>query len=171
MDEASELAYGHSNVYVSTKCESEKIVQAAATNGLPIVILRPGVISAEYNSHWGDKLVAKIDAAEEVTWIHPDDLTPWVHADNLAEMCILAATHPAACNQVYNAVDGNYREDEFTARIARAMDKTLKIPGGNPIRMAYRHNKIRDELGYRPVVTFEETVAHLENQARSLRRE
>ncbi len=166
LNEASSLAYGHSEVYIATKCESERIVQDAMARGLQGVILRPGIICAEHNSHWGDRLVAKLAQADRVTWIHPDDLTPWVHAENLAEMCVLAATHPVAVNQVYNAIDGNYREDEFTLRIVRAMDKKLTIPDGDPIRMAYSFHKIKDDLGYRPVRTFEETVSQLEEQGR-----
>ncbi|WP_341280209.1 NAD(P)-dependent oxidoreductase [Paenibacillus sp. FSL H8-0537] len=168
LDEASELAYGHSEVYTSTKCESERIVQAAMADGLGCVILRPGIICAENNSHWGDRLIAKLAAADNIDWIHPDDLTPWVHADNLAEMCVLAATHAAAVNLTYNAVDGNYTEGEFSVRIVHALNKTLIIPDGSPIRMAYSCNKIRNELGYRSIKNFEETVAHLEEQARSL---
>lgn len=168
LDETSDLAYGHSDIYTSTKSESERIIQDAKAIGLKAVILRPGVVCAEYNSHWGDKLIAKIDAVENVTWIHPEDLTPWVHADNLAEMYVLVATDPVALNQTYNAVDGNYMENEFTARIARVMKKTLIIPKGNPIRMSYSNNKIRNELGYRPIKNFEETVLQLEKQAQCL---
>lgn len=167
LDEASELAYGHSEVYTSTKCESERIVRAAMAMGLDCVILRPGIICAENNSHWGDRLIAKLAAADNIDWIHPEDLTPWVHADNLAEMCVLAATHAAAVNQTYNAVDGNYTESEFSVRIVHALNKTLIIPDGSPIRMAYNYNKIRNELGYRPIKKLEETVAQLEKQAQS----
>lgn len=168
LNEASDLAYGHSDVYTSTKCESERIIQAATARGLQCVILRPGVICSEYNSHWGDKLIAKLAAAESINWIHPEDLTPWVHADNLAEMCVLVATHPAAVNEIYNAVDGNYTEQEFTVRIARALKKTLVIPDGSPIRMTYRYDKIKNDLGYRPVKKFEDTVTQLEEQAQKL---
>ncbi|QUL54914.1 NAD(P)-dependent oxidoreductase [Paenibacillus tritici] len=166
LDEESDLAYGHSEVYISTKCESERIIQAAIAKGLEGVILRPGVICSESNSHWGDKLIARLAHTEDVNWIHPDDLTPWVHAENLAEMCVLAATHPAAVNQCYNAVDGNYPEQEFTVRIGRAMNKKFTTPGGDPIRMAYSYTKIKDELGYSPVIGFEETMIQLEKQAR-----
>jgi len=165
-DEDSELAYGHAEVYTSTKCESEIIVQDAIARGLESVILRPGVVCAEHNSHWGDKMIAKLLEVENVTWIHPEDLTPWVHADNLAEMCVLAAIHPAAAKQTYNAVDGNYTEDKFTTRLARAINKELIIPDGKPIRMTYSTNKIRNDLGYSPIKTFEETVVQLEEQAR-----
>lgn len=165
--EASDLAYSHSEVYISTKCESERIIQEAIDRGLHSVILRPGVICSEYNSHWGDKLIAKVGTVENVTWIHPDDLTPWVHADNLAEMCVLVATHPDAVNQIYNAVDGNYTESEFTVRIAQAMKKKIIIPDGNPIRMSYSCTKLKNDLGYHPIKTFEETVLQLEKQAHS----
>lgn len=165
LNEASDLAYGHNDVYTATKCESERVLQTAMANGLPCVILRPGVICSEHNSHWGDKMIAKLAAVDQVTWIHPDDLTPWVHAENLAEMCVLAATHPAAVNEIYNAVDSNVTEDMFTVRIAQAMKKELVIPDGSPIRMAYSCSKIATDLGYRPIKTFEATVAHLEEQA------
>ncbi|MEK3900140.1 NAD-dependent epimerase/dehydratase family protein [Paenibacillus sp. FSL R7-0179] len=169
LDEASSLAFGHGEVYISTKCESERIVQAAMADGLPSVILRPGVICSESNSHWGDRLVAKLADSGEVDWIHPEDLTPWVHADNLAEMCVLAATQPAAVNQCYNAIDGNYPEKDFTMRIGLALNKKFIIPGGDPIRTAYNCGKIKNELGYSPVKTFEETVVRLEQQARGER--
>lgn len=166
LDEASSLAFGHSETYISTKCESERIVQAAMADGLPSVILRPGVICSESNSHWGDRLIAKLAGSAEVDWIHPEDLTPWVHADNLAEMCVLAAAQPAAVNQCYNAIDGNYPEQNFTMRIGLALDKKFVIPGGAPIRTAYSCDKMKNELGYSPVKTFEETVVRLEQQAR-----
>ncbi|OWR32024.1 epimerase [Saccharibacillus sp. O23] len=166
LDESRELAFGHSDVYVSTKSESERILRQAEAEGLPIVILRPGLISAEENSHWGDKLVAKLAEAEKVDWLHPDDLAPWVHAENAAEMCVLAATRPASVGQAYNAIDGNYPESQFGLRILRALNKQPIIPGGDPILTAYSHSKIVDELGYRPVRTFEETMAALEEQAR-----
>lgn len=166
LDEASSLAFGHSETYIATKCESERIVQAAMADGLPSVILRPGVICSESNSHWGDRLIAKLADSAVVDWIHPEDLTPWVHADNLAEMCVLAATQPAAVNQCYNAIDGNYPEKDFTMRIGLALNKKFVIPGGDPIRTAYSCHKIKKELGYSPVKTFEETVIRLEQQAR-----
>lgn len=102
--------------------------------GLKCVILRPGIICAENNYHWGDKLIAKL---------------------------------AAAVNQIYNTVDGNYTENEFTVRMVHAMNKTLIIPDGNPIRMTYNCNKIRNDLGYRPINKFEETVVQLEEQAQS----
>ncbi len=166
LHEDSELAYGHSEAYISTKCESERILHNAKASGLNYVILRPGVICSPSNSHWGDKLIAKIAAVESVDWIHPEDITPWVHADNLAEMCVLAATHSAAVCRIYNAVDGNYMENEFALRIARALNKRMIIPDGDPIRMTYLYDKISNDLGYRPIKPFEETVALLEEQAR-----
>ncbi|GBF78130.1 epimerase [Paenibacillus sp. 598K] len=168
LDEAHELAYGHAEVYIATKCESERRVRDAISQGLQSVILRPGVICSESKSHWGDQLVRKLAEAEEITWIHPDDMTPWVHGDNLAEMCVLAATHPAAVNQTYHALDGNYPESEFTMRIGRAMNKKFVIPEGDAIRTMYSHTKIRDQLGYCPTITFEETVFRLEEQARRI---
>lgn len=167
LNEASDLAYGHSEVYISTKCESERIIQEAIESGLHSVILRPGVICSEYNSHWGDNLISKVGGVEDVTWIHPDDLTPWVHADNLAEMCVLVATHPKAVNESYNAVDGNYAENEFTVRIAQALKKKIIIPDGNPIRMSYSCTKLKNDLGYHPIKKFQETVVQLEKQAHS----
>ncbi|MFD1176447.1 NAD-dependent epimerase/dehydratase family protein [Paenibacillus puldeungensis] len=36
LDETSDLAYGHSEVYISTKCESERILQDAITSDLNV---------------------------------------------------------------------------------------------------------------------------------------
>ncbi|MCQ4087813.1 NAD(P)-dependent oxidoreductase [Saccharibacillus sp. JS10] len=168
VDESRELAVGHFDVYVSTKSESERILRQAEAQGLEIVILRPGLISSEHNSHWGDRLVKKLADTDHVDWIHPEDIAPWVHAENVAEMCVLAATHSKAAGQAYNAVDGNYPEQQFSIRILEALNKSFTIPGGDPIKTVYSHNKIVEELGYRPIRTFEETVALLEEQARVL---
>lgn len=168
LDESSELAFGHPDVYLSTKSESERIVQQAMAKGLPGVILRPGTIVSVHNSHWGDRLVAQLAQAVEITDVHPDDLTPWVHAENVAEIGVLAATHPAAVGEAYNAVDRNVAESERTVRMAQVLKKKLIIPDGDPIRTTYPADKIVEDLGYRPIRTFEDTMIQLEEQARRL---
>ncbi|WP_017813143.1 NAD-dependent epimerase/dehydratase family protein [Paenibacillus shenyangensis] len=168
LEESSELSFGHSEVYLSTKCESERIVRQAEEKGLNVVVLRPGLISSEHHSHWGDQLVKQLAEAEKVDWIHPEDMAPWVHAENVAEMCILAAVRPSAVGQVYHAVDGNYPESQFRLRILQALKQQPIIPEGKPILTIYKTGKIADQLGYRPIRTFEDTLTALEEQARLL---
>ncbi len=161
VDESNPMASDHPEPYVFTKAESERILSSAMDKGLTCVILRPGAICAEQNSHWGDKQVERMKQVDTVTWLHPEDMIPWVHAENLAEMCMISCTNPNAVNQIYHAIDGNYRESDFRLKIAQAMGKSFQIPDREPERTIYVCDKIRAELGYRPVRSFEETVSAL----------
>jgi hypothetical protein len=55
-----------------------------------------GLICAAASSRWGDLLVARLRDQGWPGDRHAGDFIPWVHADDLAEMSWLAATHPAA---------------------------------------------------------------------------
>lgn len=167
VDESSPMASDHSHPYVSTKAESERLLYSAIDKGLACVILRPGAICAEQNSHWGDKQIEKMKQVDTVTWLHPENMVPWVHAENLAEMCVIACTHPNAVNQIYHAIDGNYRESDFRVKIVQAMGKSLQTPDHEPERTIYVCDKIKEELGYFPVRSFEDTINALVVQART----
>jgi nucleoside-diphosphate-sugar epimerase len=164
-DESSKIVESHPSPYVRTKAESERILRRAMNDGLTCVILRPGAICAEYNSHWGDKQVERMAQVDVVTWVHPEDIVPWIHTDNVAEMCVIALTHPTAANQTYNAIDGNYPEHEFRVRIARAMGTPLSVPNREAERATYSADRVVAELGYRPVRSFENTICALERAA------
>ena len=164
-DESSPMTVDYPHPYVSTKAQSERILHTAMDKGLGCVILRPGIICAEHNSHWGDRAIAQMREVETFASMHPDDMVPWVHTENLAEMCLIACTHPQAGNQIYHAIDGNYRASEFLIKIARAMGKTVQPPDRAPQRAIYSCDKIRVELGYRRVRRFDETMNALEIQA------
>ncbi|MET3728113.1 nucleoside-diphosphate-sugar epimerase [Fictibacillus halophilus] len=95
-----------------------------------------------------------------VDWVHPEDLVPWIHADNLAEIIYLVLSK-GVCNQVYNAIDGNFPEEEFRVRLVNTLGKKLRVPNRLIERPIYSNTKIK-ELGYQPIKTFNQTVSNLE---------
>ena len=160
LDETSPIVLKHEQAYPETKAESERILERYKESGLCVTTLRPGAICAEENSYWGDRQVTRMLATDVVNWVHPDDLVPWVHTDNLVEMIYLVSLKDV-CGEVYNAIDGNYPEQEFRVKLISALGKKLCVPERAIERPVYSNTKIK-ELGYQPVRTFEKTLANLE---------
>lgn len=156
LTELSSLAVDHPAPYIRTKIRSEQILNDYATHGLDVRILRPGAICAEYDSHWGDWQVRRMQKADRVTWVHPDDLVNWVHADNIAEMVVLVLTRGKA-GDVFHAVDANIPETDFRMRLIDASGKPYQVPDRAVERPTYATDKIKT-LGYKPVRSFDETM-------------
>lgn len=150
------------SAYVATKARAELALGGVSSQGLQTAILRPGAICSAVNSRWGDLLIARLrDPDWRGRW-HPDDVIPWVHTDDLAEMTWLAATQPAAAGQTFLAVDANVAIRDYFVPIMRAMRQPELIPPRRaPFLSRCRIGKIRARLGYRPQRTFEQTLAEL----------
>nr|WP_233096600.1 NAD-dependent epimerase/dehydratase family protein [Fictibacillus halophilus] len=159
-DETTPIVKQHQEVYVDIKSKSEQILNEYIKKGLDVIILRPGAICAEENSYWGDRQVNRMLKTDIVDWVHPEDLVPWIHADNLAEIIYLVLSK-GVCNQVYNAIDGNFPEEEFRVRLVNTLGKKLRVPNRLIERPIYSNTKIK-ELGYQPIKTFNQTVSNLE---------
>lgn len=158
-DETTPIIQQHQEVYVDTKSKSEQILNSYILKGLDVIILRPGAICAEENSYWGDRQINRMLKTDIIDWVHPEDIVPWIHVDNLVEMIYLVLSKGVS-NQIYNAIDGNFSEEEFRVRLITALGKNLKVPNRLKERPVYSNTKIK-ELGYRPIQTFEQTISNL----------
>jgi nucleoside-diphosphate-sugar epimerase len=92
---------------------------------------------------------------------HPDDVLPWVHTSNLAEMTWLALTHPSAANEAFIAVDRNVAVREFFVPVADALGQRVVKPDRPPIIVRCQLGKIGARLGYKPIHTFEQAMEAL----------
>lgn len=161
VDEGTPLATRDPLPYCATKALAEVAVGEVRAQGLETVVLRPGMICHWVRSQWGNEMVERIRSRGWLEDLHPDDVMPWVHTENLAEMTWLALTHPGAANEVFLAVDRNVSMDEFYGPVARVVGQPEKVPDRPPHVTDCQVGKIATRLGYRPVHTFEETMEHL----------
>jgi nucleoside-diphosphate-sugar epimerase len=169
MREDSPLVTGDtSDAYVATKARAELEILGAQDRGLETVILRPGAICAAVNSQWGDELITRMSTEGWAADWHPDDVLPWVHTENLAEMTWLASTHPAAANETFFAVDRNAGFREWLVPLANALGCAI-VPPTRPPEISRCHlGKIVEMLGYAPRRDFEDTMRELLELAAAL---
>ena len=167
VDEESPLATKDPDPYCATKALAELELTKVQAHGLPVVILRPGMITHWVRSQWGDEMVERIRAKGWPSFLHPDDIMPWVHSENLAEMVWLALTHPSVPNEAFIAVDRNVRIRDCYAEVSAAVGRRVTPPARGPTDSTVHLGKIGARLGYRPLYSFEETVAHLVELAKS----
>lgn len=167
VDESCPMWQEHEHTYLFTKAEAERRLLERMERGLKATVLRPGAIISEHNSHWGDRLIRRLaEGRFPQTW-HPNDLLPWVHTENFADMVLLAARSDAAVGETYTAVDGNVSWGEYQARLA-AVFRSLPEPAAEPSERAiFRNDKIR-QLGYRTRIGWDETIQGLLRYAMEL---
>jgi nucleoside-diphosphate-sugar epimerase len=158
VDEESPLATADPVPYCSSKALGELALGKVREEGLETVILRPGMICNVVRSQWGNEMVERIRARGWPEGVHPDDVMPWVHTENLAEMVRLALTHQAAANETFLAIDRNVAFNEFFGPIANALGQPIVVPDRPPQISECRVGKIGARLGYQPIRTFEETM-------------
>jgi len=167
VDENSALATHDPEPYCATKALAEVELMKVRSRGLPVAILRPGMITHWVRSQWGDEMVERIRAKGWPGFLHPGDVMPWVHTENLAEMAWLCLTHPAAPNEAFIAVDRNVAIQDFYGPVAVALGQPIVAPDRAPSISLARLGKIGATLAYRPRFTFEETVSRLVDLARN----
>jgi nucleoside-diphosphate-sugar epimerase len=161
VDEESPLATTDPVPYCATKALGELALAEVRAQGLETVVLRPGMITHTVKSQWGNEMVERMRSGGWPKDFHPDDVLPWVHTLNLAEMAWLALTHPAAANETFLAVDRNVSFREFFGPIAKALRQPIVTPDRAPQVSECHVGKLATKLGYTPVRTFEETVVGL----------
>jgi nucleoside-diphosphate-sugar epimerase len=161
VEEESALAATDPWPYAATKALAELELAKVRSRGLPIAILRPGMITHWVRSYWGNEMVEHIRSKGWPDFLLPDDVLPWVHNENLAEMTWLCLTHPSVPNEAFNAVDRNVTIKDFYGPVAMALGKPIAGPDRAPVNNAVRLGKIGAKLGYRARFTFEETVSRL----------
>lgn len=161
LHENSPLADASAHAYVATKAGAERVLALFTAQGLEVVVLRPGAICATVKSRWGDLLVARLRNQGWPGDRHPEDIIPWVHTDDLAQMTWLAATHPAAAGQAFLAVDRNVMLGEYFVPLIAALGRPVTPPPREPVRSRCQIGKIHAVLGYRPQHSFERTLTQL----------
>ncbi len=161
VDEESALATTDPEPYCATKALAELELVMVRSRGLPVAILRPGMITHWVGSQWGNEMVERIRATGWPEFLHPDDVMPWVHTENLAEMVWLCLTHATAPDEAFIAADCNVNFRDFYGPVAMALDRPMRTPSRAPTVSSGRIGKIGATLGYRPRFSFEETVARL----------
>ncbi len=161
VDEESPLATEDPEPYCATKAKAELELQKVRERGLPVTILRPGMITHWVRSQWGNEMVERIRSKGWPPFLHPDDVLPWVHSLNLAEMSWLAITREAAADDGFLAVDQNVRVRDFYGPVARVLGQPMVVPDRAPNISHARLGKIGSGLGYTPLHSFEETVSRL----------
>lgn len=114
--------------YQYTKWEGERVCREFVAQGMDIAIVRPTAIYGP-----GDPgrflLLFKMSRngrfvmfGDGETTYHP------VYIDNLVDMFLLAATHPAAAGQTYLGADKHYYTlNDLVKAVGRAMGKDIKI--------------------------------------------
>jgi nucleoside-diphosphate-sugar epimerase len=165
--EETPLAPDDPEPYCATKARGEQVLADARSQGLETVILRPGMICNVRRSQWGDEMVERMRTRGWPPDLHPGDVLPWLHTENLAEMSWLALTHPAAGNETFLAVDRNVSMNEFFVPIATVFGQRVVVPDRAPIVSVCRLGKLGTRLGYRAPRTFEATMEQLVALARA----
>ena len=91
--------------YSATKAEAETLVgEIAVQHNLSYVNIRPGMIYGPRAGQWTDNMFT-LARRRPVIWIGDGSGSTFpVHVDDVVDMMIVAATHPAAHNQTFNCV-------------------------------------------------------------------
>ena len=167
VDEETPLATEDPHPYCSTKARAEIELGKVRSHGLPVTILRAGMITHWSRSQWGDEMVTRIRDSGWPSFLHPDDVMPWVHTVNLAEMSWLAMTHEPVPNAVFIAADRNVTFRDLYGPITSALGKPIVPPDREPLVSISKLGKIGAQTGYKPIYSFEETVARLVDLAKA----
>lgn len=100
------LTPSQTDAYSATKAESEKVVQQIGTaHNLSYAIIRPGMIYGPRSSQWTE-LMFKVAKRRPILWVGSGrgSFFP-IHVDDVVDLMVLMAVHPAAHNEIFNAVN------------------------------------------------------------------
>lgn len=150
--------------YGVTKAEGDRLVLDFMNRDLPAVILRPGAIFGFHRtSTWAVRFPEMIRDGKVKLRGDGEDVIPYVHVENFVDSILLAMTLPKAAGQAYNVVDGQVTWREYTDEVRSWFRQPAlehipldQVPPGAYWKGVYVARRIRDELGYRPRLTYEE---------------
>ncbi|SFJ05927.1 Nucleoside-diphosphate-sugar epimerase [Desulfomicrobium apsheronum] len=120
------------NPYGITKLAAERIV----LEELPLscsVVLRPTLVYGAGSKGNLDLMIRAVQKGVFPSVAFPANGRSMIHVQDVVQACLLAATNPAACGQVYVLTDGNeYSTKEMLAWIHEALGKKngLFLPFG-----------------------------------------
>lgn len=110
------------NPYGVTKLAAERIVLEEIP--LPCsVVLRPALVYGAGSKGNLDLMIRAVRKGFFPAIAFPPNRRSMIHVQDVVQACLLAATHPAACGQVYILTDGEeYSTNEMLAWINEALD-------------------------------------------------
>lgn len=125
VDETSpyEKRFGPLDYYRRAKTAAEKIARRVHRSGsLAVTIVRPALILGERDTSMTPGIIAYLRSPSAVYIGSGRNRLPCVYAGDVADLCIAAASNPAAAGQIYNAVSDEYvtQRDLFEAIAAAA---------------------------------------------------
>lgn len=133
------------NVYEATKAEAERVVRDVSSQGLPAVIVRPGLVYGPGDLHllgfFRSILRRRFrPIGRRTVWLHP------IYIDDMTEALVRCSQHPGALGECFNIAG---REpvslDGLAAAIARA-GGTYLPPGHIPLPAAKAAATVGDRL-------------------------
>lgn len=118
--------------YGDSKIRSEQAVwDVARETGLPVVIIRPGMVYGPGSPGWTLR-IARWAKAGRIPLIGGGQGTAYpIYIENLVDLLLRAALHPAAVGQTFNAVDdGPVTLGEFLGAYLRMIptDRAIRVP-------------------------------------------
>ena len=111
------------NPYGGTKLAAERIVLEELPLSCPVV-LRPTLVYGVESKGNLDLMIRAVRKGFFPAITFPPNRRSMIHVQDVVQACLLAATHPAACGQVYILTDGGeYSTNEVLAWIHEALGK------------------------------------------------
>jgi len=166
----SEKAYPHTPAasphYGLTKAEAERALQAEMDRGLAATILRLGAVMGVHpTSSWAVLVPAKI--REGQVSLAGGSALPWTHVENVGLAMELALAQPAAAGRAYNVVDGHVPWRRYVEDVRSWFPDAPPAPGaaeepekpGSSFVSHCSNDRIRAELGYAPLRSYEDGMA------------
>ena len=155
------------DAYGESKAAAERVVWAAAAEGLRATVLRPpAILGMHPGYYWTIRMPQQIASGEFSLHGDGDYALAYVHVDNLADALVLAARSDRAIGQAYIVLDGHTTWRELTDLYLGWLGLPA-VPSVSPTTVppAYRWHgrwsgeKIRRDLGYAPRLTFQGAMA------------
>jgi nucleoside-diphosphate-sugar epimerase len=155
VDEATPLQT-YNDPYGDSKIHAESAVKdVAAKTGLDYVIIRPGMVYGPGSPGWTKRL-ALWARKGQMPLVDGGRGTAFpVYIDNLIDLYLLAATHPAAPGETFNAVDdGHVTLGEFSGAYMRMIptNRAIHLPGWLLTTLAAVVDPFIPGMNYRYVV-------------------
>jgi nucleoside-diphosphate-sugar epimerase len=165
-------AFAHSPAatpwYGITKAEAERVLEREMALGLPATIFRLGaVLGAHPTSYWAVRVPTAIRAGQVPLVNGGAGPLPWTHIENLGHALDLAVENPVAIGRAYNVVDGHVTVGRYLEEVRAWFPDAPPAPRkdaeeGGTFAERCSTERIRRELGYLPIRTYEEGMAEAE---------
>jgi nucleoside-diphosphate-sugar epimerase len=149
--------------YGLSKADAERALQAEMARGLPATILRLGAVFGLHpTSSWSVLVPDKVRQGEVTVSRDGAGLLPVTHVDNVWHAVELALALPAAIGRAYNIVDEEVTMRRYLEEVrswfpgAAAEPREAEEPEKESFVGRCSGERIRAELGYRPLRTYRE---------------